>query len=424
MEQQQDTIDFIDNRATRTPYEIAFKTVAIATTTTIAAGHLTTLRRISRKDRAHAIVAVIGFFLVPTLPFATLLWNCWKSFWVLQSRGRKNFDAIYYLSAALGVRATATGAEEDATDSVALVDVEYELLIRRRREYDSRWLARLAVLMIFAAQAVMTAVLAGRRILCGSPECVGRAAASWDMFNGVRALGAVGTAAASIGITLLNTSWQIEVQPGDRAGCGSFFRVSTALLDVGLRPQEGNSMVELRIARLLYQLYSAIIIWLWLGTPPITFSLLPFYVKLENIPAFIANPYFLLVLRTAIGGVLIPTFIFLLACSVGRGSPIRVTKVFRRANDFVLLVFLDICKHLLSDDNGKHHVLVCERHGHLCCFFKKWNLVRFDVGRSVVGKALCNLKMQPVSPILVAGGGGSNMYSKKEKRTAIASLRK
>jgi hypothetical protein len=74
-----DHLDLIGNRPSRSSYEIIFKTISITTTVFIAAGHLTKLRRISRRDRADAIVGVVGIFLVPTLPFASVLLHSWKA---------------------------------------------------------------------------------------------------------------------------------------------------------------------------------------------------------------------------------------------------------------------------------------------------------------------------------------------------------
>jgi hypothetical protein len=148
----QSQVDLIGHRSTRSPSEIIFKTLAITITTVTAAGHLTTLRRISRKDSADAIVAVLGFVLVPVLPFASLLLNSWKASRLLYLRRGEKFDGVFYLSAALGVRATVIGTEEDAEESVPLLRADYGRLVRRRWRYGSRWFGRLVVLLLFAAK--------------------------------------------------------------------------------------------------------------------------------------------------------------------------------------------------------------------------------------------------------------------------------
>jgi hypothetical protein len=380
MMDREEAINLTGNRPARSPYEITFKTVAIATTAAIAAGHLTTLRRISRKDRADAIVAVVGFFFVPTLPFATLLVHSWRSFRVLCSKGKEEFDLIYYLSAAFGVRATIVGAEEDAVDTVALVDVEYGRLTRRRREYDSRWVGRLVVIVLFAVQATATVVLVCRRFYCGE-----NAAAIGDILNGLRALGATGTAFASIGVTLLNTSWQVEteVRQENRARCGTAARVSAALLDVGMDHEGESSVIELRAARLLSLLFSMMIIGWWVKVSSVSLPLIPDW-------GFKAEPFYSLAMRTIFSGIVIPPFLFLFASSLGRISQIRNSEIFGKAKRLVSVIFWAFL-------NG-----FCLITAHATYGFGEdlGNLVGFDVGGSVGGKALRILNSPPFESLL------------------------
>jgi hypothetical protein len=252
-------------------------------------------------------------------------------------------DVVYFLSAALGVRATITGTEEDAAESMALVDVVYSDLVRRRREYDSRWLGRLAVLLLFATQAIMTMVLVERRLLCSSFGGAGRAAMSWDIYNGMVALGAVGTAVGSIGITMLNTSWQVqepvESREETRANYRTVWRVSAALLDAEVATKE-VSVIEFRTARLLYLMFSVLSAWQWLDVLPSAVLV----AILGNLPPLGSLRYTqdtateIAVKVCEIVIIFVPiTFFF--ASSVSRITQIRDSVYFQKGAGMVLLAF-------------------------------------------------------------------------------------
>jgi len=334
--------DLIGDRQTRSPSEVIFKTLAITTTTGIAAGHLTTLRRISRKDSADAILTVLGTLLLPALPLASIIRNSWSAFRFLYNR--EQFDPMFFLSAALGVRATEIGTDEDARLSIPLLRADYARLLRHRKRYDSRWVGRMMVLLLFAAQAVMTVVLARRRIQYEG----GSAFTSWDVYNSRIALGGIITAVSSICLAVLNTSWHIDVVPHADNKPKTYSRVLVALLDVGTASE---AAVELRTARILGLLISATLLpeqrsWIGaivlsfrnsLGSAPLTLA--PDY-QFAPVPWHqgASNPALFLVLKTALGGVLVTPVILLLAHSIRWISRIWRSVYLRKGSNIGLAI--------------------------------------------------------------------------------------
>jgi hypothetical protein len=195
---QQDQNQLIGNRPTRSPWEIILKNIAITTTTTFAVGHLSTLQG---KEFADTIIAVIGFLIWPPLPLASLLWSIWKACLLCWNK-KRTFDAKYFMRVALGVRAV-------VKDSSAP-----EILERSQNGVDSKWMGRLVVLLFFEIQAVMTTILAVRRIWYLQSDSL----ACWDIRNGLMAFGGAVTGATSILVIVLNVSWNLKLeQPAEEA---------------------------------------------------------------------------------------------------------------------------------------------------------------------------------------------------------------
>lgn len=339
--------DLIGGRSARSSSEIIFKTLAITTTSAIAAGHLTTLRKVSREDSADAIVAVIGSLLIPTLPFASLGLNTWSALRILCSKRAERLDAKFILGMALGIRATIVGVEEEAEESIPLHLTEYARLVRVRKKCDSRWFGRLVVLLLFAGQAMFTVVLAVRRMAYND----GRVFASWDNLNGLIALGGVGTALSSIGVTLLNTSWQIDgvTRGATRSKGRTFSTVMGSFLGFG-HDADGRreSMAELRMARRLCILVASPGIpasWWW-----IIFIFLPFMNSLQRkallyesswalapLPGYKTKPVYLIAMRTAFAGILIGPIIYIFAGSAGRIPRFRDLAFLRKGMDVAMM---------------------------------------------------------------------------------------
>ncbi|KAI9854233.1 MAG: hypothetical protein M1813_001318 [Trichoglossum hirsutum] len=118
-----------DHSQVRTRTELIIKTVAIHAAVLIAAGHLITLRKVSRRSRKAAYWQLAWFFVVPTLPIAEILdrlVGCVRLAWCY---GRRYGDASYYTSAVLGVQVMAGSAGDD-TGSTPLLEADYRSLQR------------------------------------------------------------------------------------------------------------------------------------------------------------------------------------------------------------------------------------------------------------------------------------------------------
>jgi hypothetical protein len=224
----------------------------------------------------------------------------------------------FFLSATLGIRATVSGTDEDADESVGLLHVQHDHLVRRRKRYDSRWLGRLTVQLLFGCQTAMTTVLAIRRFQRVS-EYGETAFASWDYYGGMLALGGLGTCITSITATVLNTSWQVDsvTKEEARTVLTTRGRVVRAIFDVGFGPgKDVEIWAELQTARVLFFLISIPISWHWIGSTlwsrmylPAGYIVLPIDInqELSQRPNtdYATTKLYLLALSIAISGVLV-----------------------------------------------------------------------------------------------------------------------
>ena len=135
----------------RSVAEMIVKATALSATTTIAAGHLTTLSRQPIKLASYQVIATI---LIPTCPMSDIAISMCRTFkdW---KRRDCNSTIRYYLSAALDERAVA-GLLSGGEDTVPLSLVPCQMLDAQRESYDLRWSARLVTLSVFSLQAFLT----------------------------------------------------------------------------------------------------------------------------------------------------------------------------------------------------------------------------------------------------------------------------
>jgi hypothetical protein len=194
------------------------------------------------------------------------------------------------------------------------------------------------------SQAVMTVVLAVRRVRHSD----GSAFASWDNLNGLLAFGGLGTTVLSIGVTILNMSWQIDgvPRPETRSECRTITRALKALFDVGLASEVEGSTIELRTARIICFVIAFPAVpasWWWIififrpSLNPLKSKALSFEpgMALVPLPGYGANAAYIIALRTAFGGLIIAPIIFLFTGSVGRIPQLRVYLL--KGNDIALI---------------------------------------------------------------------------------------
>jgi hypothetical protein len=243
------------------------------------------------------------------------------------------------------------GSEEDAEESVPLLRAEYGSLLRCRKEYDSRWLGRLIVLLLFGCQAVTTVILCERRLWVGGFEDQTKSVlAGSDVYIGIMALGGVGTAITSLGVMLLNTSWRIdEVSQHQVPSTGSpaGAQVLTALLDVKLAPEAEGAMVELRLAKIMSFLVALQGSGRW-KFPRLQSSsgrgivcLGPIHVNTDHsrFPDYLAAPIYHCALNTMLFGILGPSIMILIAGSMGRMTQLRESLYFLKGVDMLFMLF-------------------------------------------------------------------------------------
>lgn len=176
--------------------EMTVKAIALVAATTIAVGHLTTLRRQPVKLASYQVIATI---LIPAFPLSEIAisacrtWNAWK-------RRHGNSPKRYHLCAALDQRAIAASPDGDEV-TVPLSLVPCQSLSAHRESYDLRWFARLVIISVFMLQAFLTVWLWVRRFKQ-------RARTYLDDYMALGAFGGLVNALVSASITVLNTTWQ------------------------------------------------------------------------------------------------------------------------------------------------------------------------------------------------------------------------
>ena len=203
----------------RSVTEMLFMASLITAGTTIAALHLTCLRRQPRKLASYQVLASI---LIPTFPFAELLISLYRTLKTTRQQGLIH-PMRYYICAALDQRAIPESGlipqlkQEDVLetnttdikaakdlegDSVPLHHIPYDSLQCEWDLFDASWFARLAMLVIFCARASLPILFWIRRLQ--QPN----ARTFLDDFTVAMALSGLLIAFTSIAIMVLNTTWR------------------------------------------------------------------------------------------------------------------------------------------------------------------------------------------------------------------------
>ncbi len=242
---------------------------------TIAARHLTSLRRQPRKLASYQILASI---LIPTFPFAELLISIYRT---LKTRQEGLiYPTRYYICAALDQRAipeseiiqqlkqkdvsetNPTGikaAKDFDEDSVPLHHISYGSLQCEWGLFDARWFARLAMLLIFCARASLTILFWIRRL--HQPN----ARTFLDDFTAAMALSGLLIAFTSIAIMVLNTTWRA---PGRYAEKFKKLCNEPATIDLFLNLVHRAKLVEMKMSLFLCVCLQSIAFFTWPNAPP------------------------------------------------------------------------------------------------------------------------------------------------------------
>ena len=243
--------------------------------TTIAARHLTSLRRQPRKLASYQILAAI---LIPTFPLAELLISIYRT--LNTRRQGLLYPTRYYICAAFDQRAIpeseiiqqlkqGDGPETNTTgikaakdfdeDSVPLHHIPYNSLQCEWGLFDARWFARLAMLLIFCARASLTILFWIRRL--HRPN----ARTFLDDFTAAMALSGLLVAFTSMAIMVLNTTWRA---PGR---CAEKFKKlcnEPTTVDLFLNLVHRAKLVEMKTSLFLCVCLQSIAFFTWPTAPP------------------------------------------------------------------------------------------------------------------------------------------------------------
>ena len=259
----------------RSVTELLFTAFLMTAGTTIAARHLTSLRRQPRKLASYQVLASI---LIPTFPFAELLISIYRT---LNTRQQGLiYPTRYYICAALDQRAIpeseiiqqlkqegiskmdTTGikaAKNFDEDSVPIHHIPYNCLQCERGPFDARWFARLAVLLIFCARASLTVLFWIRRLR--QPN----ARTFLDDFTAAMALSGLLIAFTSIAIMVLNTTWRA---PGRYAEKFKKLCNEPTIIDLFLNLVYRAKLVEMKMSLYLGLCLQSIAFFTWPTAPP------------------------------------------------------------------------------------------------------------------------------------------------------------
>ena len=260
----------------RSVTEMLFMALLITAGTTIAALHLTFLRRQPRKLASYQVLASI---LIPTFPFAELLISLYRTLKITRQLGLIH-PMRYYICAALDQRAipeseiipqlkqedvletntTDIKAAKDLEgDSVPLHHISYDSLQREWDLFDASWFARLAMLLIFCARASLPILFWIRRLQ--QPN----ARTFLDDFTVAMALSGLLIAFTSIAIMVLNTTW---IVPGRYAEKFKKLCNEPTTIDLFLNLVHRAKLVEMKMSLFLCVCLQSIAFFTWPTAPP------------------------------------------------------------------------------------------------------------------------------------------------------------
>ena len=259
----------------RSVTELLFMALLITAGTTVAALHLTSLRRQPRKLASYQVLASI---LIPTFPFAELLISIYRT---LKSRPQCLICPTRYdVCAALDQRAipeseiiqqlkqedvaesNTTGikaAKDSNEDSVPLHHIPYNTLQCQRDHFDVYWFSRLAMLLIFAARASMTILFWIWRLR--QPK----ARTFLDDFTVAMAASGLLIVFTSIAMMLLNTTWRAPDRYAEK-----FQKLCNepTIIDLFLNLVHRAKLVEMKVSLYLCVCLQSIAFFTWPTAPP------------------------------------------------------------------------------------------------------------------------------------------------------------
>jgi hypothetical protein len=178
----------------RSVKETIVRSVATHIVTSASYGHLMSLQRVSSgrsRGEILLLVAVVGFFLFPTLPVAQTMRRIRGAVGLVRKVRWRGVSRLFVVSC-LGVVVPSVSGRTDN-------------LRPRQKRYDIRWFGRMLVLLLLVMQYCGTIFLWIRRFRQGKQNCL------WalDSRNLEIVLGGLWAVFLSIGICLLNTVWKI-----------------------------------------------------------------------------------------------------------------------------------------------------------------------------------------------------------------------
>ncbi len=259
----------------RSVTELLVTAFLMTTSATVAASHLSSLRRQPRKLASYQVLASI---LIPTFPFAELLISIYRTLKTRQPG--LIYPTRYYICAALDQRAIPESetiqqlkqeeasetnisgikaAEDFDEDSVPLHHIPYDSLQCESGPIDARWFAQLAMLLIFCARASLTILFWIRRL--HQPN----ARTFLDDFTAAMALSGLFIAFTSIGIMVLNTTWRAPERYAEK-----FKKLcdEPAIIDLFLNLVHQTTLVEMTISLYLCVCLQSIAFFTWPTAPP------------------------------------------------------------------------------------------------------------------------------------------------------------
>lgn len=260
----------------RSVTEMLVTAFLITAGTTIAAFHLTSLRRQPRKLASYQVLASI---LIPTFPFAELLISIYRTLNTTRQQGLI-YPMRYYTCAALDQRAipeseiipqlkqedvsetNTTGietAKDLDEDSVPLHHIPYKSLQCEWGLFDAYWFARLAMLLIFCARASLPILFWVRRLQ--QPN----ARTFLDDFTVAMALSGLLITLTSITIMVLNTTWRA---PGRYAEKFKKVCNEPTTVDLFLNLVHRARLFEIQTSLYLCVCLQSIAFFTWPSAPP------------------------------------------------------------------------------------------------------------------------------------------------------------
>ena len=259
----------------RSVTEMLFTALLITAGTSVAALHLTSLRRQPRKLASYQVLASI---LIPTFPFAELLISIYRTLKTrpqyliyptrydicaaLDQRAIPESEIVQQLKQEDGLETNTTGIKTEKhfdEDSVPLHHIPYKNLQCERGLFDAYWFSRLAMLLIFAAQAALTIVLWIWRLR--QPK----ARTFLDDFTVAMAVSGLFIVFTSIAIMLLNTTWRA---PGRYAEKFQKVCIEPTIIDLFLNLVHRAKLIEMKLSLYLCVCLQSIAFFTWPTAPP------------------------------------------------------------------------------------------------------------------------------------------------------------